>query len=393
MKEGWEYKKLGEVAEFFRGLTYSKKDEVEQSDNKVLRSNNIDLVSHKINIEDIKCVRQDLIVSADKKLKDESILICMSNGSHAHLGKTAFVSAAMDYAFGGFMGLICPEAEKINPKFCFYATISQSFLSYIIKLGNGANIKNLKWSDLQFFQIAVPPLSEQQAIVEELDLLNAIIYKKKEELEELDKLAQSIFYDMFGDPVENEKGWEVKKLSELSSKIGDGLHGTPSYMENSGYYFVNGNNLEKGSIVYNKKTKQVSKEEYDKYYIEFGKQTIFVSINGTIGKLAYYRGEQIILGKSACYINLKENVNKVFIYSILSSDYFKKYTMGEKTGSTISNVSLKSIRFFPVPLPPLPLQQKFAVRISAIEQMKENVSASMAEVQTLLAATMDKYFG
>ena len=197
---------------------------------------------------------------------------------------------------------------------------------------------------------------------------------------------------MFGDSVENEKGWEVKKLSELSESIGDGLHGTPVYAENTGYYFVNGNNLEHGNIVYNDKTKQVPKEEYDKYYIKFTNRTIFISINGTIGKLAYYSGEKVILGKSACYVNLKQNINKTLVFSLLASPYFRKYVQGEKTGSTISNVSLKSMRNFPVPLPPLPLQQEFATRITQIEQQKTEVQKTITDLETLLASRMQYWF-
>jgi len=388
MKEGWEYKKLGEVCEKITDGSHNPPKSGEYSEFLMLSSKNV--FNRELTFDEPRYLTKEQFETENKRtdIKAGDVLLTIVGT----IGRCCVVKDNVrNFVLQRSVAVLKPNTRVINSEFLMYQMIGSSQ-----KLNNeakGIAQKGVYIKQLVELGVAIPPLSEQQAIVEELDLLNAIIDKKKEELEELDKLAQSLFYDMFGDPVENEKGWEVKTLSELSSKIGDGLHGTPSYVENSDYYFVNGNNLEKGSIVYNKKTKQVSKEEYDKYYIEFGKQTIFVSINGTIGKLAYYRGEQIILGKSACYINLKENVDKVFIYSILSSDYFKKYTMGEKTGSTISNVSLKSIRFFPVPLPPLPLQQEFTARISSIEQMKEKVTASMAEVQTLLAATMDKYFG
>lgn len=88
-------------------------------------------------------------------------------------------------------------------------------------IGNGANITNLKFSNLSNYTIPVPPLSEQERIVAELDLLSDVIAKKREQLKQLDTLAQSIFYDMFGDPITNEKGWETKKLGEIStSQIG-----------------------------------------------------------------------------------------------------------------------------------------------------------------------------
>ena len=262
----------------------------------------------------------------------------------------------------------------------------------IYNLGKGAAQRNLEVKAFKQLKIAIPPKSVQFDIASELDQINELICLKKEQLKDYDALAQSIFYEMFGDPVVNEKGWEVKKLSDLSESIGDGLHGTPVYAESTGYYFVNGNNLEHGNIIYNDKTKQVPKEEYEKYHIKFGSQTIFVSINGTIGKLAYYSGEKIILGKSACYINLKQDIDKVYVFGLLSGAYFKKYTQGEKTGSTISNVSLKSMRNFQVPLPPLPLQQAFAARITQIEQQKLAVQKAITDLETLLASRMQYWF-
>lgn len=111
MKQGWEIKKLGEVVTFQRGLTYSKNDEVELSCNGVLRSNNIDLDTMSLVFDELKYVREDLVITPDKKLSKGSILICMSNGSKQHLGKVAFIDKDYDYAFGGFMGLIKPNDD------------------------------------------------------------------------------------------------------------------------------------------------------------------------------------------------------------------------------------------------------------------------------------------
>ena len=137
-------------------------------------------------------------------------------------------------------------------------------------------------------KIAIPPKSTQLSIVSELDKLNELIRIKKEQLKDYDALAQSIFYEMFGDPVENEKGWEVKKLKDISRKIGDGLHGTPEYSESdTGWYFINGNNLENGCISIKSTTKKVTDSVRKKYYVEMDDFTLLVSINGTLGKSAF----------------------------------------------------------------------------------------------------------
>jgi type I restriction enzyme S subunit len=163
-------------------------------------------------------------------------------------------------------------------------------------------------------------------------------------------------------------GWEEKTLKELTTILGDGLHGTPQYTINGDYYFINGNNLNNGVIVFKEYTKRVSIEEFNKYKKNLTDRTILVSINGTLCNVAFYNGEKIILGKSACYFNLKEGIDKNFVKYILSSDYFLEYAHKEATGATIKNVSLKSMREFKVPLPSLSEQQTIIIKIEALRE-------------------------
>ena len=111
--------------------------------------------------------------------------------------------------------------------------------------------------------------------------------------------------------------WELTNLQEVTSKIGDGLHGTPKYDENGEYYFINGNNLRQGRIEFKDDTKKINFQEYQKIKKELNNQTVFVAINGTLGNVGLYNGEKIALGKSACYLNVNENIDKTF-YSIRS---------------------------------------------------------------------------
>ncbi len=153
------------------------------------------------------------------------------------------------------------------------------------------------------------------------------------------------------------RDWEVKPLALLSNEIGDGIHSTPEYVDSSNYYFVNGNNLLNGKIFITKDTKCVSKEEHKLLKKRLNNTTILMSINGTIGNLAIYKNETIVLGKSAAYINLKEDIEKIFIYCMLQSSVVVDFYENELTGTTIRNLSLKSIRETPIPLPPTKAEQ------------------------------------
>ena len=193
------------------------------------------------------------------------------------------------------------------------------------------------------------------------------------------------------------KGWEMKTLSDLTSKLGDGLHGTPKYTENGEYYFINGNNLNRGEIVYKGKTKRVSKVEFEKYKKPLNDRTVFVSINGTLGNVAFYNNEKIILGKSACYFNLLENIDKYYIKYLIQSPYFIEYAHKEATGATIKNVSLKTMRAFEVPFPKFLKEQQQIVAIldkafTAIDQAKTNAQQNLLNAKELFESYLQNVF-
>src|SRR5690625_561412 len=163
--------------------------------------------------------------------------------------------------------------------------------------------------------------------------------------------------------------WEITKLGLLTHRIGDGIHATPIYSENGEYYFINGNNLSNGKIVITDSTRKVSEREFIIHKRDLTHSTILISINGTIGNLAFYNNEKIILGKSAAYINLTNQINKFFIYQLLQTNFIRKYFTNELTGSTIKNLGVNSIRQTPIPLPPLPEQKAIAEVLSDVDRL------------------------
>ena len=262
-----------------------------------------------------------------------------------------------------------------------------------MKMKGAAGQRRVPANFLSSLQIPLPPLAEQKRIAAILDAADALRAKRRESLAQLDTLLQSTFLDMFGDPVTNPKGWQTKKLNDLVTKLGDGLHGTPTYSDSGDYYFVNGNNLRDGKIQVDESTKRVDEAEYLKHKKELNHTTMLVSINGTIGKVAFYGGENIVLGKSACYFNLIQNlINPKFLYHQIDSQYFLRYATGQATGSTIKNVSLKTMRSFPVIYPPPDLQCRFATIVESVEQQKARLRQHLAELDTLFASLQQRAF-
>ncbi|HCG5536447.1 TPA: restriction endonuclease subunit S [Vibrio parahaemolyticus] len=154
--------------------------------------------------------------------------------------------------------------------------------------------------------------------------------------------------------------WGTPKLFHVSTRIGDGLHSTPRYEGGTGYFFVNGNNLTNGVITIGATAKEVPLKEYQNHYIPLSKMSVLLSINGTIGNVALYRDEKIILGKSAAYINCKAEINPEYLRWFLTSDQAKLYYDLEVTGTTIYNLSLNSIRKMKVLVPSVQEQTDIA---------------------------------
>ena len=175
------------------------------------------------------------------------------------------------------------------------------------------------------------------------------------------------------------KDWKWLKLGEIVSHLGDGLHGTPVYTEEGDYYFINGNNLSDGKIIIKENTKRVSQDQFKKYKKDLTDNTILVSINGTIGNVAFYKNEKIVLGKSACYFNVKESVDKHYISLLLKGRRFLNYANNSATGSTIKNVSLKAMREFELPVPPKETQR---VLVSKIEELFSEIDKGIEELKT-----------
>ncbi len=165
--------------------------------------------------------------------------------------------------------------------------------------------------------------------------------------------------------------WPIVRLEDVTTKLGDGIHGTPEYDDSGDYYFVNGNNLRNGRICVDDKTRRVNFAEYEKHMRILNQRTILVSINGTIGNVAVYSGEKIVLGKSACYFNVRDSVSLHFVRYVISGNIFQNYIQTLATGSTIKNVSLKLMRDFSFFLPPIEEQRAIAHILGTLDDKIE----------------------
>lgn len=222
---------------------------------------------------------------------------------------------------------------------------------------------------------------EDKGIKNKIDLIDYTTIKEPALQEHIDRVG-----------IEFYSRWKEVKLQDIVSKLGDGLHGTPEYDINGEYYFINGNNLIDGRIVIKENTQRISEKEYLKYKKELSDRTILLGINGTIGNVALYNGEKCILGKSACYFNVLNTVNKDYIKYVIADKTFQTYIENFANGSTIMNVSLKVVREYEFLLPPIKEQTAIASILSSLDDKIDLLQRQNKTLEQLAETLFRQWF-
>ena len=392
MKEGWEYIDFKDVFPIKMGKTpprgdQSSWDTEKKTKNKWVSIADISNSEGKI-IYDTKEYISDNAANKINKVAKGSLLMSfkLSIGRMAFAGDDLYTNEAI---------IAIPENNNYILRFLYYYLSSYNWLS--LTEGN-EKVKGATLNKTSIGKIKLPVIviSDQQSIVAYLDSAFAKIDAMKANAEKALNEAKALFQASLKEMLEPKEGWEEKTLKELTSEIGDGLHGTPKYLDDGNYFFVNGNNFENGLIEIKGNTKRVGFEEYEKYKIDLNSSTVLLSINGTIGKTAFYDGEPIILGKSACYINVLPILLKEYLRYFLLSEIFINYANKNARQATIVNLGLKEIRNMPINLPSLPEQQSIVATLdsikSKVDRLQSNFDKISQECDALKQALLRQVF-
>lgn len=388
MRKGWEYKKLGEVCcpkskiqratKCFGGSDEILYIDISSIDNSVQEVNSITsfTMSNAPSRAQQKVEYGDIIVSTVRP----------------NLKNVAFIKQHDSNLVVSSGFCVLRTTDDIERNYLFRYITSDIFTQHLMKLTTGANYPAVRDLDVRDSTIPLPPKSTQIEIVSELDKINELIRLKKEQLKDFDNLAQSLFYEMFGDPVENEKGWEVKKLGEIA-KSAIGLTYKPENVteELSGTVVLRSSNIQNSILDFNDIVRVNVLVKEDKM-VNDG-DILMCSRNGSfrlVGKVALIKGLKERMSYGAFMTIIRSPYNP-YLFEYFKTPAFRQYLITGKT-TTVNQITVKMLNNLTLPLPPLSLQRLFAQRIEQIEREKTEVQKSIQDLETLLASRMQYWF-
>lgn len=378
MRVGWSKKTMNEIATITMGQS--------PSGNSINETEGIEFHQGKIYFGEKYINESHFYTSEPLRIAEpNSLLLCV----RAPIGVVNMT--ARKICIG--RGLCSIKAnDSIHPNYLYYALLSQK--DYFDKNATGSTFLAISSNVVKDTQISFPSKDKQIQIASELDMITEMISKYDEQLKELDKLSQSIFNEMFGDPVENEKGWEVKKLGEICLiERGGSPRPIKDYITDNadGLNWVKIGDAIEGSIFINSTKQRIKKEGL--------KKTRLVHKGDFILSNSMSFGRPYIMGIDGCIhdgwlvLHDKNNTfDKLYLYYMLANQsMYQKFKL-MAVGGVVNNLNSEMLRNVLILIPPLPLQQSFARKIEAIEAMKSKVKEAKKEAETLLAARMQYWF-
>lgn len=390
MKQGWEYKKLGEVCTIERGGSPRPiTDYITDSEDGI----------NWIKIGDAQ-EGSKYITSTKEKIRLEGL----KKSRFVHKGDF-ILSNSMSFGrpyilkvdgciHDGWL-VIHDDKEVFIKDYLYYILSSPIMYAKFSQLAVGGVVNNLNSSLVRKVTIPLPPKSTQLSIVSELDKINELIRLKKEQLKDYDNLTQSIFYEMFGDPVENEKGWEVKKIGDVCTDIRYGT--SKPACENGCYKYLRMCNITDDGFLNlsNLKTIDIPDDEIEKCIVRHG-DILFNRTNSIelVGKTCMFdNSEPMVIAGYIIRVRLNERLLPVVLARMFNLVSIKKKLRSIAKGAVNqANINSKELASIRIPLPPLPLQHLFAQRIEQIERQKSAVQKSITDLETLLASRMQYWF-
>ena len=394
MREGWKYQKLGELVKVINGLWVGKKPPF--TNVAVVRNANF-TKSCTLDMSNIAYIDVEEKQFNTRELQYADIIIEKSGGSEKQpVGRPVFFNIKdRGYSFSNFTATLRVVSSDIVPEYLYKVLLAQYKQGVTKRLqSKTTGLHNLDFKSYLKSVIPIPSCEKQLSIVSELDKINELIRLKKEQLKDYDNLAQSIFYEMFGDPVVNEKGWDFKKIGEIGTvERGAGIS-KKDFVED-GLPCIHYGQLH---TILGPTTRHhhscIPESLLPKYKIAHTNDVIMAitseDVEGSCKSTAWLGNYDIVIGSDAAILHHEQDGTFLSYYTMTKAFFNEKSKYAK--GFKVTHISAKEIENIPVYLPPLALQKDFAKRIEVIEHQKENIKSTIQDLETLLASRMQYWF-
>jgi type I restriction enzyme M protein len=375
--------RLGEVADYVRGLTYGKEDE---SDSPtpiiVLRAQNVSLEEGRIVLDDLRYLRSDFEGSSEKRLRTDDILVCSSSGSKAHLGKVAFVESDLPHFFGGFMGVLRSRRSIIEPRFLFRLLTSKHHKAFLAGLTEGANINNLKLTEYLQYEIPLPPLEEQRRIVSEIENYQKVI----------DGARQIV--DSYQISLNPEPDWRSMSLGQVCEFID--YRGKTPEKSKDGIPLITAKNVRWGFIT-KEPAEFVTEETYKKWMTRgFPKRgDVLFTTEAPLAMAALVdNGERFALAQRIiCLSPNPELAVGGYVFRVLLSAPVQEAIQIAATGTTVLGIKASSLKEIEIPVPPLSEQREIVAELDTEAAQIEAARALIPRFEAKIQRVLDRVWG
>lgn len=346
-----------------------------------------------INISDVNYIsKEDYEKIIVRSGVDDGDIIMPMIGT---IGNPVIVEKTFDFAIKN-VALIKFVDKRVLNRYVFYILLSNIFKRYIVKENRGGTQKFISLSNIRNFQMPLPSLEVQKKISQTLDTTSELIALRKKQLAELDNLIKSTFYDMFGDPVSNEKGWEEVRLGNQLNIISGFAFKSTEFKED-GIPVIKIGNINSGVFIDNGTSFWIEDTKLEKYLLY--PNDIVISLTGTVGKDDYAnvcilpdKYPKYYLNQRNAKMELSNQINVMYLLYLLKDSKIKGQLTGISRGIRQANISNSDILSLIIPLPSIDIQNQFAEIVAKIEEQKTLVQKAIDESQYLFDSLMSGYF-
>ena len=388
--------RLGDIATLVRGVSFSKEEGNLLSEKGYLPVIRAGSIQESLLLHEGQIWVPARKIKSSQKIRTDDIVMCTSSGSSDLVGKCARSTEDFEGSFGAFCAGIRAHQEKASPSYLYHFLCSPVFKVWT-RASSGANIKNIRVSELAEFQVPLPSLPEQKRIAAILDKADAIRRKRQQAIQLADDFLRAVVLDMFGDPVTNPKGWELKTLGELCTKITDGEHGTVKRLESGRLYLMARNIDRKGNLDLSD-VSYISEADHQRIYKRCGPEkgdVLLVCVGATIGKaLVVPDIGEFSLARSVALLKPGKEIVSEYLLSLINTDALQRQFVSSGNSSAQAGLYLGKIKEIMVPVPGLKEQLRFKEIVNFVkEKFSSKINGGNLESDFVLSLSQKAFSG